>query len=352
MYASQGSVSDTQLHAEDIGFVLSEKNISALSNNYVVTVCLFLYDLVGYLILVIALVIVSWISFTKYKINLLSYHDNLLLSTVIIGTILTIIECIARCIFIPKDSPKYLLNNFAWIFASFAYIFFFVMLCVFKKIGTTFVTLHIATFFMLIYHYSLPTFLLLLVYPTKVIIIVAYYITFVFVAIISFSISLMMWRPLCVVLKHKSIYVKVSMHLIHALYVLSLPVSIILLLVVLILLVYALILNQPSSISTSPVYTFLLLIPSAAISFVSWLLKTKIYQFDFAKHLQRAQSTETDDTDEQTDTNDPQDTGSEAEQVPLLKVDENCNSESFLHYSNGQDYGATINEEKNNETKH
>ena len=53
-----------QLHAEDIGFVLSEKNISALSNNYVVTVCLFLYDLVGYIILAIALVIVSWIKFT------------------------------------------------------------------------------------------------------------------------------------------------------------------------------------------------------------------------------------------------------------------------------------------------
>ena len=201
------------------------------------------------------------------------------------------------------------------------------MHCVSKKIGTMFVTLHIATFFMLIYHYSLPTFLLLLVYPTKVIIIVTYYITFVFVAIISFSISLMMWRPLCVVLKHKSIYVKVSMHLIHTLCVLLMPpFHIILLLVLLLPLVYALILNQPSSISTSPVYTFLLLIPSAAISFVSWLLKTKIYQFDFAKHLQRAQSTETDDTDEQTDTNDPQDTGSEAEQVPLLKVDENCNS--------------------------
>ena len=54
-------------------------------------------------------------------------------------------------------------------------------------------------------------------------------------------------------------------------------------------------LNQSSS--TGPVYT---LIPLAAILFFSWLLKNKVYQFDFAKHLQTVQSTE--DTDEQTDT--------------------------------------------------
>lgn len=59
---------------------------------------------------------------------------------------------------------------------------------------------------------------------------------------------------------------------------------------------------QPSSITNGPVYTVLSLIPSAAISLISWLLKTKVYQFDFAKHLQMTQSTE--HTDEQRDTND------------------------------------------------
>ena len=57
-----------------------------------------------------------------------------------------------------------------------------------------------------------------------------------------------------------------------------------------------------------------------------------------------AQSTEESDTDEQRDTNNL-DTSSE-EHIPLLKVDENCDSESSLNLSNGHDYGATKDEEK------
>lgn len=53
----------------------------------------------------------------------------------------------------------------------------------------------------------------------------------------------------------------------------------------------------------------------------------------------------TEDVDEQRDTNNL-DTSSEEEHIPLLKVDENCNSESSLNLSNGHDYGATKDEEK------
>ena len=88
-----------------------------------------------------------------------------------------------------------------------------------------------------------------------------------------------------------------------------------------------------------PVYTVLSLIPSAAISLISWLLKTKVYQFDFAKHLQMTQSTE--DTDERRDSN-HLDTISEEEHILLLKMEENCDSESSLNRGNDQnDYGAT-----------
>ena len=204
VYASQGSVFDTQLHTEDVGFALSERSISALSTDYIVTICLLLYDVIGYIIFITVFTILSWIALTRYKTGLMSYRDNLLLSMVIIGGILVIFECMARCIVLgPRNSPKYLLNNLAWIFASFAYIFFLTTYTISKMIGSMFVTLHFAIFFMLIYHYSLSTFLLLLVYPTKVIIIVTYLITFVFTAIILCSVSLMMSRPMYVALKHK-----------------------------------------------------------------------------------------------------------------------------------------------------
>ena len=49
----------------------------------------------------------------------------------------------------------------------------------------------------------------------------------------------------------------------------------------------------------------------------------------------------TEDTDERRDTNDL-DTISEEEHIPLLKVEENCDSESSLNRGNDQnDYGAT-----------
>ena len=84
VYASQGSVFDTQLHTEDVGFALSERNISALSTDYTVTIYLLLYDVIRYIIFVTVLTIVSWIAVTKYKTGLMSYQDNLLLSTAII----------------------------------------------------------------------------------------------------------------------------------------------------------------------------------------------------------------------------------------------------------------------------
>ena len=91
VYTTQGSMYDTQGHIDidSIGFALNEGHISSTGNlttDYTVTICLFLYydDVFGYIIFVIALTILSWITLTKYKTRLMSYRDNLLLSTVII----------------------------------------------------------------------------------------------------------------------------------------------------------------------------------------------------------------------------------------------------------------------------
>ena len=92
VYASQGSVFDTQLKTEDVGFALRKRNVSALSTDYTVTICLLLYDVIGYIIFITVLTILSWIALTKYKTGLMSYRDNLLLSTVIIRGILTILN--------------------------------------------------------------------------------------------------------------------------------------------------------------------------------------------------------------------------------------------------------------------
>ena len=123
----------------------------------------------------------------------------------------------------------------------------------------------------------------------------------------------------------------VGIFVIHTLYIVLSITIIILLLLMLFQLVYALMFIQPLPFTNAPVvYAVLSLIPSAAISFVNWLLKTKVYQLDFAKHLKIAQTTE--ETDEQSDVNDL-DTSSEKEHmhIPLLKVDENCDSESSFN---------------------
>ena len=131
-----------------------------------------------------------------------------------------------------------------------------------------------------------------------------------------------------IALKHKHLCVKVGILILHALYIVLSATTNISLLLVFFLLVYALMFIQPSPFMNAPaVYAVLSLIPSAAISFVSWLLKTRVYQFDFTKHLKTTQTTE--DTDEQSDANDL-DTNSEEEHIPLLKVDENCDSESTV----------------------
>ena len=89
-----------------------------------------------------------------------------------------------------------------------------------------------------------------------------------------------------------SVLLNVGILVIHALYIVLSITIIILLLLMLFQLVYALMFIQPSPFMNAPVvYGVLSLIPSAAISFVNWLLKTKVYQLDFAKHLKITQTT-------------------------------------------------------------
>ena len=64
-------------------------------------------------------------------------------------------------------------------------------------------------------------------------------------------------------------------------------------------------------------YTILYLIPTAAISFVSWMLKNKAFQFEDGQ-------SSTESTNEQIAANN--DSDSEKEHIPLLSVDENSSA--------------------------
>ena len=79
----------------DIGFALDEKSVSsALSGTSGTTLFLYLYDVIGYLMLIFVYIFYM-LALSKNKENLLSYHDNFLLSTVIVGIILIIFEFVA-----------------------------------------------------------------------------------------------------------------------------------------------------------------------------------------------------------------------------------------------------------------
>ena len=66
-----------------------------------------------------------------------------------------------------------------------------------------FISLHFATFLLLIYHYVLPTALLMIVYPIKVIATLAYSITFAFVAITACSLCVLFMKAVLKVKKHR-----------------------------------------------------------------------------------------------------------------------------------------------------
>lgn len=110
-------------------------------------------------------------------------------------------------------------------------------------------------------------------------------------------------------------------------------------------LVYAIALSQSSSITAGPVYTVFSLIPPAAISFVTWMLKTKVFQFDISE-LQEDEHT-TEDTNEQRNA----DVVPE-ERIPLLAVEDTRSASEpngAPNHDSGQDYGATR-DENHNET--
>ena len=123
--------------------------------------------------------------------------------------------------------------------------------------------------------YALPTFLFLLVYPTKVVAVLAHTITFIFVVFITFSIlihvSLQIYQRSAEGAQQHDRYDA-------ALAVTYCIGSIVVLFAVVSFFLYALVLGEASAIPTGA-YTFLSLIPipTAAIPIVSWMFENRVF---------------------------------------------------------------------------
>ena len=157
----------------------------------------------------------------------------------------------------------------------------------------TSLTLIVLLFLIHIYCYALPTFLLLLVYPTKVITIVAYLITFIFAASIIFSVSMRLIIVSAVNYKAIGLFKSIMM-IINGILVFLQPIF---MYVIVMRFLYGLVLGEASAISAGP-YTVLSLIPTAAISAAGWLVKNKVFSSIDEKEDKDKESDENEDENE------------------------------------------------------
>ena len=141
----------------------------------------------------------------------------------------------------------------------------------FKKINHKKLLIFCFSGLILIYvcNYALPTFLFLLVYPIKVIVVAAYFISYLFSITLLSAICLEFSRR--IVVKHKMSNYRICVLVMYVLMFLSYPV---IFFAFMFQVLYALVLSRASAIASIP-NTFLSLLPTAAISVVSWILRKK-----------------------------------------------------------------------------
>jgi hypothetical protein len=225
--------------------------------------------------------------------------------------ILMIFEAIATVRHIIVNKVNSVLLILVWWFTIGTYVYFIYYCIRHKRMKMMFISLHFATFLLLIYHYILPTSLLMLVYPIKVIATLAYSITFVFAAITACALCVLFVKTVLKAKKHR-ICAGVGIIIFC-----TTTIIFILMLVTMFELVYALVSNQSANIAAAPVYTILSLIPPAAISFVTWMVKSKVFQLKLPANEHDTTEDTTEDSNRQRDTSDPEDALPE-EQIPLL----------------------------------
>ena len=217
-------------------------------------------------------------------------HVDFVISAVFVGYLFIIFEFIATAVYFRSQGLYYFMFHMYLWFPSllcFLIILFKVMkICCYKKCNweksdglkllISIFNMGMPLFLLHIYCYTLPTFLLLLVYPTKVITVVAYLTTLIFVTSIVSSITL---RLIIVHIKKYRTSTVIDNRQTSIMVIagaISFTIDIFLMFGVVIQFLYVLVLGEASAISTGP-YTVLSLIPTAAISAAGWLVKNKVF---------------------------------------------------------------------------
>ena len=281
----------TGIHADDIAYTLSEDRLLHPQQDqndvlgYVIYYCFFGYFfLSGWMLHMQASINVKLL---KSISTVILDHIDFIMSAVFIGYLLIISEFIAiltvHMYLGDFNSTTFHLYLCFPTLIGFLLILFKVMqICYHKKyhwkksdglkLLILFFGIGMQLFVFHIYCYALPTFLLLLVYPTKVIAVVAYLTSFIFISSITSSISI-----------HLLINAYIKFHIIgRCTRLMMIAIGIlmffhpILIFAIVIQFLYVLVLGEASAISTGP-YTVLSLIPTAAISAAGWLVKNKVF---------------------------------------------------------------------------
>ena len=219
VYASHGAVSHTvpNLHTEDIGFVLTHNAKSYECSLKSVIVCALLYDFIGHLIILFFGYFFSYPILRKRKTApSLPYRGYIMLSTFVIGATLVVLEYVVQLMHTIQSLSDSIYPILACKLTSVVDLIIFLVTysiiwsteCIQSRkslIGLKYATFHVNVLFylMIIYHYALPTFLLMLVYPTKVVAIVAYLTAFVYISITVSSIAILIFKEAVKWLKRK-----------------------------------------------------------------------------------------------------------------------------------------------------
>ena len=206
-------------------------------------------------------------------------HIELTMSAMFIGILLVFCEFLITSVYLLDFYRYTVFHFFLWFptLLTFLYIIYKSMQLCCKKLNFgvfifSVLAMTVPLFVIYIYCYALPVFLLLLVYPTKVIAVVAYLITFVFAASMICSITMRMITMSAVNCKVIGKW-KSTMMIINGIIIFANPIF---MFIIVIHFLYALVLGEASAISTGP-YTVLSLIPTTAISAAGWLIKNKVF---------------------------------------------------------------------------
>ena len=340
------------VHAGDIAITLSEDrllNPVHVQARFDISIYTTVYILFGYILFV------SWFTpvvFSKNRKHLKSIstiiedHNDFVISIVFVGYVFVICEVFATAVHF-GDSFTILFRLYLWVpslIITIVLLPFCIIILIMheccknqkeKSDGRYLKAIVIFTsgilFLINIYCYALPTFLLLLVYPTKIIIILTYFTTFMFIASISSSTSIHL--IIAMTNEHDG---RIRM-IINAIMILLLLLTPFFMFGLMLEFLYVLLLIETYATSAG-LYTVLSLIPTAGITIAGWLVKNNGVNNGRDRDKQELNQ-ENDDTEEESAANESE--------SPTIIVNEDSPSDQDV--VNGNDQEIIANEDNGND---